>query len=279
MQVEKGRASLDQSFSEIRHYALSPPERVCDKRIVWRTTYKGRFKRKLSRAPVCELIVMTFVPKKSSCWRATKIQLVDWGKCRTYSYNKKDIFSSKSSLVFKFYFIACGIYSHLFKNERETGPSKLSQWLLGLLLGTIKKNGPSSDPTNNCATHFGSRSLFVSKVANVQSTPCPNPGVLFYPSGERTLGTRLVLPLALARFYLSPMQTDATSNIVGYHMLRPFAHSPCFMLLEVVAQSLKPVKSLSTCKRTEQLPTCWANNVGSFCTSTVEREQNLGGIR
>ena len=47
-------------------------------------------------------------------------------------------------------------------------------------------------------------------MANVQSTPYPNPGVLFYPSGERTLGTRLVLPLALARFYLSPMQTDAT---------------------------------------------------------------------
>ena len=47
-------------------------------------------------------------------------------------------------------------------------------------------------------------------MANVQSTPYPNPGVLFYPSGERTLGTRLILPLALARFYLSPMQTDAT---------------------------------------------------------------------
>ena len=33
MQIEKGRASLDQSFSEIRHYALSSPERVCDKRL------------------------------------------------------------------------------------------------------------------------------------------------------------------------------------------------------------------------------------------------------
>ena len=149
--------------------------------------------------------------------------------------------------------------------------------------GQLKKNGPSSDPRNNCATHFGSRSLSVSKVANVQSTPCPNQRVLFYPSGERTLGTRLVLPLALAWFYLSPMQTDATllattHNVVEYHMLRPFAHPPCCMLLEVVAQSLKPVKRLSTCKRTEQLPTCWANNVESFCTSTVEREQNLGGI-
>ena len=60
------------------------------------------------------------------------------------------------------------------------------------------------------ARHISAPDLFVSKVANVQSTPYPNPGVLFYPSGERTLGTRLVLPLALARFYLSPMQTDAT---------------------------------------------------------------------
>ena len=46
-----------------------------------------------------------------------------------------------------------------------------------------------------------------------------------------------------------------TPNIVGYHMLRLFAHPPCCMLLEVVAQSLKPVKSLSTWKRTQQLPT------------------------
>ena len=48
-----------------------------------------------------------------------------------------------------------------------------------------------------------------------------------------------------------------TPKIVGYHMLRPFAHPSCCMLLEVVAQSLKPVKSLSTSKRTQQLPTCW----------------------
>lgn len=54
-------------------------------------------------------------------------------------------------------------------------------------------------------------------------------------------------------------------NIVGYHMLRPFAHLPCCMLLEVVAQSLKRVKRLSTCKRTQQLPKCWANNIGSLC--------------
>ena len=58
-------------------------------------------------------------------------------------------------------------------------------------------NIPCNDPRHNCGTHFGSRSLFVSKVANVQSTPCPNPRLLFYPSRERTLGTRLVLPLLL----------------------------------------------------------------------------------
>ena len=67
MRIEKGRASLDHCFSENRHYALSLPERVRDRRIARRTTYKGRLERKLSRAPVCELIVMTFVPKKSSC--------------------------------------------------------------------------------------------------------------------------------------------------------------------------------------------------------------------
>ena len=40
-------------------------------------------------------------------------------------------------------------------------------------------------------------------------------------------------------------------------MLRPFAHpvACCDMLLGVVAQSLKPVKLLATCKRTQHLPT------------------------
>ena len=52
---------------------------------------------------------------------------------------------------------------------------------------------------------------------------------------------------------------------VGNHILRPFVHPPCCMLLEVVAQRLKPVKRLSTCKRMQQLPTCWTNNVGSLC--------------
>ena len=51
------------------------------------------------------------------------------------------------------------------------------------------------------ARHMSAPDLFVSKVANVQSTPCPIPRIFFYPSGERTLETRLVLPLALAWFY------------------------------------------------------------------------------
>ena len=40
-------------------------------------------------------------------------------------------------------------------------------------------------------------------------------------------------------------------------MLRPFAHpnACCWELLRVVAQSLKPVKLLSMCQRTQQLPT------------------------
>ena len=43
-----------------------------------------------------------------------------------------------------------------------------------------------------------------------------------------------------------------TPNIVGCYMLRPFAHPVgcCWMLLRVVAQSLKPVKLFS-----QQLPT------------------------
>ena len=37
-------------------------------------------------------------------------------------------------------------------------------------------------------------------------------------------------------------------------MLRPFAH-PVACWWEFIAQSLKPVKLLATCKRTQQLPT------------------------
>ena len=58
-----------------------------------------------------------------------------------------------------------------------------------------------------------------------------------------------------------------TSNIVGCYMLRPFAHpvACCCVLLGVVAQCLKPVKLLAACKRTQQLPTLLANNIGSCC--------------
>ena len=58
-----------------------------------------------------------------------------------------------------------------------------------------------------------------------------------------------------------------TPNIVGCYMLRPFAHpvACCWMLLRVVAQSLKPVKRLAPCKRTQH---CWpttSNIAGSCC--------------
>ena len=47
-----------------------------------------------------------------------------------------------------------------------------------------------------------------------------------------------------------------TPNIVACYILRPFAHpvACCWMLLRVVAQSLKPVKLLAPCKRTQH---CW----------------------
>ena len=47
-----------------------------------------------------------------------------------------------------------------------------------------------------------------------------------------------------------------TPNIVGCYMLRQFAHpvACCYVLLGVVAQSLKPVKLLATFKRTQHLP-------------------------
>ena len=48
-------------------------------------------------------------------------------------------------------------------------------------------------------------------------------------------------------------------NIVGQQLptLLDIICCVLYMLLEVVAQSLKPVKRLSTCKRTQQLSTCW----------------------
>ena len=63
-----------------------------------------------------------------------------------------------------------------------------------------------------------------------------------------------------------------TPKIVGCYMFRPFAHlvACCWMLLRVVAQSLKPVKLFS-----QQLPTFLLfrdrrsvrSNVGSVCTA------------
>ena len=153
-------------------------------------------------------------------------------------------------------------------------------------------NIPSSDPRNNCATHFGSRSLFVSKVANVQSTPCPNPRVLFYPSGERTLGTRLVLPLALAWFYWSPMQTDATllANNSQHCWISHVASVCTPTLFYVVGSCCTKFETGQTFIDVQTDATtpnmldqqCW-EFVRPFArslawTSTVEREQNLGGI-
>ena len=51
---------------------------------------------------------------------------------------------------------------------------------------------------------------------------------------------------------LSPVQTDGTlfannSNIVGFYMLRPFAH---------------PIARASGCYNFQN---CWANNVGNYC--------------
>ena len=48
-----------------------------------------------------------------------------------------------------------------------------------------------------------------------------------------------------------------TPNIVECYTLRPFAHpvACCCVLLGVVAQSLKPVKRPTTCKRAQQVPT------------------------
>ena len=51
--------------------------------------------------------------------------------------------------------------------------------------------------------------------------------------------------------------SPTTPSTVGCYMSRPFAHPVACrcLLLEVVAQSLKPVTLLSTYKRTQQLPT------------------------
>ena len=58
-----------------------------------------------------------------------------------------------------------------------------------------------------------------------------------------------------------------TPNFVGCYMLRPFVHPVAcrWMLLRVVAQSLKPVKLLATYKRTQQLPMTMLGVVGQLC--------------
>ena len=65
-----------------------------------------------------------------------------------------------------------------------------------------------------------------------------------------------------------------TPNIVGCYMLRPCAHpvACCWMLLRVVAQSLKPIKLFAPSKRTQPLLAynsqhCWMLHVASVCTS------------
>ena len=86
----------------------------------------------------------------------------------------------------------------------------------------------SSDPTNNCATHFGSRSLFVSKVANA----CPNRQGSFLPVQGENPGNEVDLAPFFGLLLLKPHANGR--NNVGFHMLCPFAHPPCCMLLHKV---------------------------------------------
>ena len=69
-----------------------------------------------------------------------------------------------------------------------------------------------------------------------------------------------------------------TLNIVGCYMLRPFAHpvACCWMLLRVVAQSLKPVKFFS-----QQLPTFLLfrdrRSVAQQCCIRLHNSSNIVG--
>ena len=71
-----------------------------------------------------------------------------------------------------------------------------------------------------------------------------------------------------------------TPNIVGCYMFRPFAHpvACCWMLLRVVAQSLKPVKLFS-----QQLPTfllfCDRRSVAQQCWTVCTALPTLLGPR
>ena len=69
----------------------------------------------------------------------------------------------------------------------------------------------------------------------------------WWGGGDRVLGP----------IYFSFLMHHATGrNMFGCYMLRPFADpvTCSYVLLGVVAQSLKPVKLLGTCKRTQQGP-------------------------
>ena len=86
------------------------------------------------------------------------------------------------------------------------------------------------------------------------------------------IGSLELLFRLLFSLVFSPVQTDATllannSQHCWIYILSPFAHpvACCWVLLGVVAQGLKPIKLLATCKRTQQLPSLWANNFGSCC--------------
>ena len=59
-------------------------------------------------------------------------------------------------------------------------------------------------------------------------------------------------------------------------MLCPFAHpvTCCSVLLGVVVHSLKPVKLLATCKRTQQLATLQAQQLRPFACSLVAFQGN-----
>ena len=74
--------------------------------------------------------------------------------------------------------------------------------------------------------------------------------------------------------------SPSTPNIVGCHMLRPFAHpvACCWILLRVVAQSLKPVKLFS-----QQLPTFLLfrdrRSVAQQCWIRLHNFSNIVGPR
>ena len=79
----------------------------------------------------------------------------------------------------------------------------------------------------------------------------------------KSVNTTVVFSLRKATCKRTQHCWPATRNIVGCYVLRPFAHAVacCCVLLGAVAQSLKPVKLLSTCKRTWELLRPFARSV------------------